>query len=88
MTSQFNGLLERVDPVILERLAEVERLHLRGKSIRAIAAALDVSATTVFRDLERVRELADIDVLMQSWSFAFNNGIQRSELAGILAVCA
>jgi NADH/NAD ratio-sensing transcriptional regulator Rex len=45
------------DERILARLAEVERLHLRGKSNRAIAEKLHVNEKTIRNDLERINEL-------------------------------
>lgn len=47
----------REDPHILERLRQVEPLHLRHRSNREIARQLGVSEITVRRDLERLREL-------------------------------
>lgn len=47
----------RSDPEITARLPDVERLHLNGKSNRAIAAQLGVTEMTIRRDLERIRAL-------------------------------
>lgn len=47
----------RKDPVILARLPEVERRHLRGDTNVSIAAALEVDEKTVRNDLERIRTL-------------------------------
>ncbi|MEE9278468.1 MAG: DeoR family transcriptional regulator [Dehalococcoidia bacterium] len=44
----------RTDPAILDRLARVERLHLRGYTARRIAAYLQCSDRTVRRDLDRL----------------------------------
>lgn len=47
----------RNDPVILARLPEVERRHLRGDTNMAIADVLGVDEITIRRDLNRIREL-------------------------------
>src|SRR5262245_15466379 len=47
----------RRDPVILARLPQVERMHLRRMPNTAIAAALQVDEKTIRRDLEHIREL-------------------------------
>lgn len=47
----------REDHAILERLRQVEPLHLRHRSNREIARQLGVSEMTIRRDLERLREL-------------------------------
>lgn len=47
----------RRDPVILERLPRVERLHLAGRSNVAIAAEVGISEATVRDDLGRLRDL-------------------------------
>ncbi len=47
----------RKDGAILARLEEVERLHLAGKSNRAIARELRIDEWTVRRDLQRLQEL-------------------------------
>jgi DNA-binding CsgD family transcriptional regulator len=47
----------QADPRTLERLQQVERLHLRGCSQAAIACELGVSERTIRRDLQRCEEL-------------------------------
>lgn len=47
----------RRDPLILERMATVERWHLAGRTNVAIAADLDVDEATVRNDLKRLNEL-------------------------------
>jgi hypothetical protein len=47
----------RRDPEIMDRLPKVERLHLRGDTTRAIAAAVGISEITVRRDIQRLNEL-------------------------------
>src|SRR5262249_4159586 len=47
----------RRDPVILARLPQVERMHLRRMPDTAVAAALQVDEKTIRRDLEHLREL-------------------------------
>lgn len=47
----------RNDPVILARLPEVERRHLKGEPNTGIAIVLKVDEITIRRDLERLREL-------------------------------
>lgn len=47
----------REDPVVLQRLPEVEKRHLRGQSNVAIAAALGVDESTIRNDLRRVQLL-------------------------------
>lgn len=47
----------RRDPVILARMRNVERRHLKGETNVAIAEALGVDEITIRRDLDRLREL-------------------------------
>lgn len=47
----------RRDPVILARLRDVERRHLRGDANVAIADAIGVDEKTVRNDIERLSEL-------------------------------
>ncbi len=47
----------RRDPEIMDRLPKVERLHIRGDTTRAIAAAVGISEITVRRDIGRLNEL-------------------------------
>jgi hypothetical protein len=47
----------RRDPLILARLTEVERRHLRGDTNTAIADALRVTEATIRNDLARLKEL-------------------------------
>lgn len=47
----------RLDPIILARLRDVERRHLRGDTNVAIAAALDVDEATIRNDLKRLAEI-------------------------------
>lgn len=47
----------RDDPIILKRIALVEALYLESKTEREIAAALEVSSSTVHKDITRLRDL-------------------------------
>jgi hypothetical protein len=47
----------RRDPVILDRLPKVERLHLAGRTHTAIAVQIGISEATVRDDLKRIQEL-------------------------------
>lgn len=51
------SVLWKRDPVILDRLRNVERQHLRGDTNVAIAAALGVAEATIRNDLKRLAEL-------------------------------
>jgi hypothetical protein len=51
------GVPWRRDLVILQRLPDVERMHLAGKSNVAIAALLEVDEGTIRADLKHLQEL-------------------------------
>ena len=58
MTKRHRGDVHwRQDPVILARLAEVEKRHLRGEANVHIAAALGLGEGTIRRDIKRLNEL-------------------------------